>query len=179
MMDYFALIAQRESCRNYDPDRPVEREKLENCLKAACIAPSACNSQPWHFHAVTDKARVAALSRTVQGLGMNGFASSCPVLVVVTEEQAKLLPRVLEHVKSQDFASIDIGIATAQFCLAATAQRLSTCIIGWLSEKDIRQVMGFDRNRRVRLVLALGYAADDSLRTKKRKPFEEVVTFYE
>ena len=178
MMDYFALIAQRESCRNYDPDRPVEREKLENCLKAACIAPSACNSQPWHFHAVTDKARVAALSRTVQGLGMNGFASSCPVLVVVTEEQAKLLPRVLEHVKSQDFASIDIGIATAQFCLAATAQGLSTCILGWIDDKKLREITGIDAP--ARLVITLGYATEgDSLRPKQRKALDTLVSVKE
>lgn len=33
MMDYKAfseLIEQRESCRNYDENRPVEREKLLN-----------------------------------------------------------------------------------------------------------------------------------------------------
>jgi len=176
--NYFDLIAQRESCRNFDPERPVEREKLIRCIEAAQIAPSACNSQPWHFHAVTDPARVAALRKTVQGLGMNRFADDCPVLVVVTEETAKLAARIAEHLKKQEFASIDIGIATAQFCLAATAQGLSTCIMGWLNESAIREILGFENSRRIRLVLALGYAKDDTLRTKKRKAFDEMATLY-
>lgn len=45
-MDYFSLISQRESCRNYDPNRPVSHQQLTRCLEAARIAPSACNSQP-------------------------------------------------------------------------------------------------------------------------------------
>ena len=177
--NYFELIAERESCRNYDPARPVEQEKLLRCLEAARIAPSACNSQPWHFHAVTEPEKVAALRKTVQALGMNRFVNDCPALVVVTEETATLAARIAEHIKSQDFASIDIGIATTHFCLAATAQGLSTCILGWLSEPQIREVMGFDKTRRVRLVLAVGYAKDDSLRTKKRKDFAEMATMYE
>lgn len=177
--NYFDLIAERESCRNYDPERLVEQEKLIKCLEAARIAPSACNSQPWHFHAVTEPARLAALRKSVQGLGMNRFVDNCPALVVVTEETAKLSARIAEHIKSQNFASIDIGIATAQFCLAATAQGLSTCILGWLSEPAIREIMGFENSRRVRLVLAVGYAADDSLRTKKRKDITDMATLYE
>lgn len=43
-MDYFSLISQRESCRNYDPNRPVSHQQLTRCLEAARIAPSACNS---------------------------------------------------------------------------------------------------------------------------------------
>lgn len=176
--NYFDLIAQRESCRNYDPNRPVEQEKLLRCIEAARLAPSACNSQPWHFHAVTDPECVALLRKTVQGLGMNRFVDDCPALVVVTEETAKLMARIADHIKSQNFASIDIGIATAQFCLAATAQGLSTCIMGWLSEPQIREIMGFDQDRRIRLVLAVGYAATDELRTKKRKALEEMSTVY-
>ena len=47
MKDFFDLIARRESCRNYDPNKKVETEKLVKCIEAARLAPSACNSQPW------------------------------------------------------------------------------------------------------------------------------------
>lgn len=45
MKDFFDLIARRESCRNYDPNKKVETEKLVKCIEAARLAPSACNSQ--------------------------------------------------------------------------------------------------------------------------------------
>ena len=62
MKDFLSLASRRQSDRAFDPQRPVEKEKLQRILEAACIAPSACNSQPWHFIVVDDpelKNRVA------------------------------------------------------------------------------------------------------------------------
>ena len=58
----------------------------------------------------------------------------------------------------------------------ATAQGLSTCILGWLNDAKIRKTCNLDRP--VRLVIALGYAKeDDPLRTKKRKDMDELITW--
>ena len=48
-MDIYEIINHRQSDRQYDPERPVEPEKIRRILEAARIAPSACNAQPWHF----------------------------------------------------------------------------------------------------------------------------------
>ena len=48
-MDFYDLIKNRESIRDYDPARPVEKDKLNRILNAGRIAPSAANKQPWHF----------------------------------------------------------------------------------------------------------------------------------
>lgn len=177
---YFDLIAARQSCRRYDAARPVEREKLVRCVEAARIAPSACNSQPWCFHVVTDTDRCAALRKGLQRLGVNRFTDDCPAFIVVTEERAVLKPLMAAHLSEREFSSIDIGIAAAQLCLAATAQGLSTCIIGWLDAKKICAALDLPEETRVRLVIAVGYAqADDPIRSKQRKPFDEVVRFYE
>lgn len=132
---YFDLIAARQSCRRFDPSRPVEREKLDRCLEAARLAPSACNSQPWRFHVATGEALCGKLRPCVQRLGMNRFADDCPAFIVVTEARAALKPLIAAHLSEREFSSVDIGIATAHLCLAATAQGLSTCIIGWLDGK--------------------------------------------
>ena len=42
------LIQKRQSTRKYLAT-PVKREDIEKCVQAAHLAPSACNSQPWHF----------------------------------------------------------------------------------------------------------------------------------
>ena len=68
----------------------------------------------------------------------------------------------------------DIGIAAAYLTAEATAQGLSTCILGWLDDQKIREICGLDKP--VRLVITLGYAKDDTLRTKKRKAISELVT---
>lgn len=37
------LFKIRQSCRNFDAERAVEREKLEKIMQLARLAPSACN----------------------------------------------------------------------------------------------------------------------------------------
>ena len=73
MKDFFDLIARRESCRNYDPNKKVETEKLVKCIEAARLAPSACNSQPWSFVVVNSPSVSPQVAKCVQGMGMNRF----------------------------------------------------------------------------------------------------------
>ena len=47
-MIFGELVQKRRSVRRY-ADRPVAKEDILKCLEAARLAPSGCNSQPWHF----------------------------------------------------------------------------------------------------------------------------------
>ena len=179
MSDYFDLIARRESCRNFDPNRPVEKEKLQRCAEAAWIAPSACNGQPWKYLIVTNPELNEKLRPLIMELGMNKFVKNCPAFAVVLEEATVLKVSLSQKFKDQDFAPIDIAFSASQFCYAATEQGLSTCIIGWHNEPKIRELFDLPKSTRVRLILAIGYAASDTLRKKQRKPIDDVIKFYE
>ncbi len=48
-------MKRRHSVRDYAP-RPVSREVIEQCIRAAGTAPSGANHQPWHFVAISDPA---------------------------------------------------------------------------------------------------------------------------
>lgn len=48
-------LSRRRTVRMFS-DRPVPREVIEECLRAAGTAPSGANLQPWHFVVVTDPA---------------------------------------------------------------------------------------------------------------------------
>ena len=48
-------LSRRRSIRMFS-DRPVPREIIADCLRAAGTAPSGANLQPWHFVAVSDPA---------------------------------------------------------------------------------------------------------------------------
>ncbi len=173
-MDTLTAIQTRESCRAYS-DRPVEREKLLQCLEAARLAPSACNSQPWSFVAVTSPELVSQLAPLTQKFGLNRFADQVGAFVVVCEQPAYLSAKITERQPNQKYAQLDVGIATAHFCLAATSLGLSTCIMGMFSEKKVRALLSIPEESAIRLILAVGYAATDTLRPKKRKPLEEIV----
>lgn len=174
-MNFTEIALNRQSCRSYDEDRPVEEEKLLKIMESARLAPSACNGQPYHFTVCRgDLAKEVA--KATMGMGMNKFASQAPVMIVVSEESYIKSAAVGAKVKKNDFRSIDIGLATAYLTAEATAQGLSTCILGWLDDDKLRKLCNLDQP--VRLVITLGYAKEgDPLRTKKRKALEDLTTW--
>ena len=173
-MNFLEIAQARQSCRAYDEGRAVEPEKLTAVLEAARLAPSACNGQPYHF-TVCRGETAKAVAAAVTGMGMNKFAAQAPVLIVVSEKPYVKSAALGAKVKNNDYRSIDIGIAAAYLTAEATAQGLSTCILGWLDDGKIREICGLDQP--VRLVITLGYAKEgDPLREKKRKPLTELVS---
>ena len=52
-MNSIEAIYARRSVRKYQ-DKPVEKEKIETLLKCAMAAPTAVNTQPWHFYVTQD-----------------------------------------------------------------------------------------------------------------------------
>ena len=116
-----------------------------------------------------------AVAAATQGMGMNKFSSQAPVLIVISEGAYSKSAALGAKVKGNDYRSIDIGITTAYLTAEATAQGLSTCILGWLDDDKIRKICDLDQP--VRLVITLGYAKEDALRAKKRKELSELVTY--
>ena len=174
-MNFMEIVQARQSCRSYDETKPVEKEKLDAMLTAAQLAPSACNGQPYHFTVCTGET-AKKVAKATMGLGMNKFAPQAPVMIVVSEEPYTKMAATGSVVSKNDYRSMDIGIAVAYLTAEATVQGLSTCILGWLDESEVRKLCGLKHT--VRLVIAVGYAKeDDPLRNKKRKPVEELSSF--
>lgn len=172
-MNFKEIAQNRQSCRSFAPDRMVENEKLEAILEVARLAPSACNGQPYHL--TLCRGEVAQeVAKTTMDVGKNLFVSQAPVMLVISEmpyvERAALGAKLMNN----DYRSIDIGIVAAYITAEAAAQGLGSCIIGWMDDKKLREICGI--TGQARLVIALGYAKDDTLRTKKRKELDELVT---
>lgn len=174
-MDFMEIARMRQSCRRYDPFRPVEKEKLDEILKAAILSPSACNGQPYHITVCTGEA-AGKVAKAVQGMGMNKFAMDAPVLLVISEKPYVATAALGARLKGNDYRSIDIGILSAYITAEATSLGLGSCILGWLDDSKIREICTLDSP--VRLVITIGYpCADDKLRDKKRKAIDELVSF--
>ena len=174
-MNFMEIAQNRQSCRSYDAQRAVEEEKLQAILSAAQLAPSACNGQPYKI-TVCRGENAKAVAAACAGMGMNKFASQAPVQLVISEMPYVKSAALGAKLKKNDYRSIDIGIVAAYLTAEATAQGLSTCILGWLDDGKIREIC--DLQYPVRLVITLGYAAEeDKLRTKKRKDMAELVSY--
>jgi len=176
---FLHLVHLRQSVRQFT-DRPVEDEKLHRCLEAARLAPSASNSQPWKFVVVDDPDLVKKVAKETIGplATFNTFVPQAPVILAITIERMKLTSQVGAYLKNREYPLIDIGIAAEHFCLQAAEEGLGTCMLGWFDEPPIKKLLNIPKKTRIGLLITLGYAPDTyALRSKKRKAFEEVVSF--
>ncbi len=178
-MDFLELAAKRQSVRSYDQNKPVEPDKLNRCIEALRIAPSACNAQPWKLVVVNDpelKNKVAGAS-AAKWLGFNFFPKQAPVLVVLVREEPNLTSKLGTVLKDKPYTLMDIGIAAEHFCLQAASEGLGTCILGWFDEPKVKELLGIPKKKRAELIITLGYPLKNEIRPKTRKKTEEICSF--
>ena len=117
-------IFHRVSIRKYE-DRPVEKEKILQILKAGMQAPSACNQQPWEFYVVTDKEKIRKLSGATP---YSGCAAGAPVVIAPVYRKEGLVV--------QSMAQIDMSIAQENIWLETDALGLGGVWIGIAPMQD-------------------------------------------
>ena len=111
-------IFHRISVRKFE-DRPIEKEKIVQVLKAGMQAPSACNQQPWEFYVVTDKEKIQELSTATP---YSKCAAGAPVVIVPVYRTEGLV--------APSYAEIDLSIAQQNIWLETDALGLGGVCIG-------------------------------------------------
>jgi nitroreductase len=173
------LIQHRRSVRLY-LDKAVEREKILKCLEAARLAPSAVDMQPWKFIVVDDKSiRDRLFKRAFHGIySFNQWASNVPVFVVVVIDKRGLMSKLMDIARDNLRALLDIGIATEHLVLQAEELGLGTCWMGGLDEKEVQKVLNIPRNKKVAVIIALGYPDDREIKhPQERRNLEDMSAF--
>ena len=176
--DFLELVRHRYSVRAYS-DKPVEPEKIERCIEAARLAPSACNSQPWTFVVVNDPGKKNDLADTTSNklIPLNHFTKKAPVMIVIVLEKPKLTSELGSLIKDRELPLIDIGIAAEHICLQAVSEGLGTCMLGWFNEKRVKKILKIPASKRIGLMITIGYPANDKRKNRPRKGTEEILRF--
>lgn len=172
------LVNLRQSTRKYIA-KPIEREDIEKCIEAARLAPSACNSQPWHFIVIDDpelKNKIAEKACT--GLySMNSFAKEAPVIVAVVTEKSRFVAKLGGFFRGMQYNLIDIGIACEHLVLQAAEIGISSCWIGWFNERAVKKILNLSRKSRIDILITLGYPEVSFIREKKRMELKDILTY--
>jgi Nitroreductase len=176
MSQFMELALRRQSCRNFS-DKPISHETLVQIVEAARLAPSGCNAQPWSFVVAESPEAVAAVAKAGQQLGANAFLEKAQAFIIVLEEHAVLIPGIRKFLDSQYFAKGDMGAAAVSVCYAAADLGVGTCHIGLFDREQLGQILDIPAEKQYGILIALGYPADDKIRTKIRKDAAETVRF--
>ncbi len=145
----FDALYARRSVRRYQPDRPVEPEKIDLLLKAAMAAPSACNIQPWEFIVVTQPETLAQVRQHCGQFG--GYNAP---LIIVTCAYRDYIPW------PGDDGIVDCAAAMENMHVAAPALGLGSVWIGGFDAPGLRAVLDIPANVAVSGVAYFGYPAE-------------------
>jgi iodotyrosine deiodinase len=195
---FYENMQERRTIRDFS-DRPVPREVIEVCLRAAGTAPSGANLQPWHFVAVNDPAvkkeiRVAAeieekefyeqrapkaWLEALAPLGTDSrkpFLETAPWLIAVFAQPFRILP---DGTRSPTYYAIEsVGIATG---LLVTAVHL--CGLAALTHTPspmgfLNRILGRPSHEKAFVLLVVGHPARGALVPDiGRKPLTEISSF--
>lgn len=163
-------ITARRSIRKYKPDKPVAREQLKQLLSAAMLAPSACNSRPWEFIAVTKREVLDEIARVHPYAKM--CATATAAIVIVAQPKSG---------KPEGFYPQDCAAAAQNILLEAVGMGLGTCWCGVYPKPELMEIFGGLFNihspKVVFCVIAIG--TPDESPPQKGKYEEDKVTFVE
>lgn len=159
-MDLLQGLLTRRSIRQYQPDRKIPREDLEDILKAASYAPSAHNKQPWEFVVIEDK-EVMTGFRAVQP--WTSFAKNASCVIVVCGNTEEAFHREKDD-EEWNFADVDCALAAQNLLLACHAKGLGACFCGAapmpLIIEGVQKYLNLPEHIRPLAIIPVGYPAE-------------------
>jgi iodotyrosine deiodinase len=198
---FYDTVRQRRSVRFFS-DKPVARETIEWCIRAAGTAPSGANKQPWRFVAVSDpvlkgKIREAAEAEEREFYTRRAtpewLADLAPLQTGPEKEFLEIAPWIIVVFKlmKEDpdsegrqgqvyYVNESVGLASGLFLAAVHHAGLSALThtpspMGFLSK-----VLERPEHERPFLLIPVGYAAEDCMVPDiSRKDLEQIAVFEE
>jgi nitroreductase len=163
------VLAERWSPRSFDPDAPLDEQKLTAALEAARWAPSAGNTQPSRIIVARRGSRAFdAVTATLKGFN-SVWATSAAALVVglATAKDADGNP--------MRWAEYDLGQALAHLSVQAHHDGLLVHQMGGVEADGVRAAFGLDDSLVPVTIAAIGVlgspdALPEALRERELAP---------
>ena len=191
---FLANIKTRRSVREFS-DRPLPIELITNAVKAASLAPSGANKQPWHFVIVKDllikkEIRLAAEKeekafynyrasdewlKDLQPFETNWskpFLEVAPYLIVVFKKQYDVDGK---RRKKNYYVNESVGIASGVLLTALHNSGLVTLTHTPAPMGFLETILKRPKNEKAFLLIPVGFPHKSAKVPKlKKKPFEKI-----
>lgn len=171
--EFEQFATSRVSIREFD-DRQIPQSVLEDVVRLANTAPSACNRQGIFVHLVQDKECIDAILRIQRGL--TGFEQSIRQLIVLTADR-----NFYYTVGERNYFYVDGGIYLMNLLYSLHCHGIAACSAHWglLPCDDAKALTLLDLNPSEQIIalVAVGYPKSMNVATAshRRSPDENLV----
>jgi len=182
----YDVIRDRRAIRSYK-DKKVEINKLMKILESARWAPSGGNSQSWYFGIVQDKDRIESLAKAAgdqMWIATAPCVIACCATVQSSKEESEFAREVNElrwgeenidwlyntpndYARGLLYSNATTMIPGAHIQLAAKAEGLDTCWIGFLDINRASKILNLPKDIRCYFLITLGYKAEKGKAERK------------
>jgi len=164
-MEILAEIETRRAARAVGGE-DVPAETLERVLRAATLAPSCFNNQPWRLVAVRSEPGLTAM-RAALSEG-NAWAARAPVIVAILTKPG--LDCRLDE--GRDYAFFDAGLCAMNLVIQATHEGLVAHPIAGYNPKKAKAAVGAGADYVPIALVVIGWPGDDALLSERQKTGE-------
>lgn len=166
-MDLYECIENRRSYRVYKSELP-EKEKIERILEAARLAPTWANFQGVQYIIVQKSETV---KKIWEAIGQRNKFEDAPMFIIgiISPSDSG------ENRNKEKYYGVDFGICFEHLILAATAEGLASCWIGWFNEEEIKEILDIPEKYKVMGLTPLGYPQKEKGPVRDRKSLDEIV----
>ncbi len=172
-------IENRRSIRKY-VNKKVEKEKLDQLLESARLAPSGSNTQPWTFIIIESEDTKEKLSIADHH---QTWMMTAPLFIVCVADIRCRIPigtkvRLDENSSEPELKQIirDTAIAMEHILLEAEHLGLAACWTAWFEQDAVRPILNIPDDKYVCGIITLGYG-DETPKQRPRKAMEEIVRY--
>ena len=179
-MEFQKVIESRRTVRKYSPDERVTREQMEEMLRAAQEAPTWKNSQTGRYYCVLSEDMVNKIRKECIDVSRNAEKSEHAALVVTTfvhDRAGFQKDGTPDNELGNGWGCYDLGLQNENLILKAVDLGLSTLIMGLRDANKLREILNIPDTETVVAVIAVGKAAEEPSRPK-RKEIEEIAKFF-
>jgi len=152
-------IRKRRSIRKFKPYH-LPKESLFEILKAARLAPSYANNQPWRFIVIDDDEVKKRLAKATA----HQFLAEASIVIAVLGNSK--LAGSAGGTPRRSWLDMDIGLAVDHMLLQATGLNLATCLDGSYQQLAVKRILHVPEQMRpggwrVMVLLSIGLAAEE------------------
>ena len=167
------VVKTRRAVRTFS-DKKLDSGTVEECIRLAQAAPTACNRQMIKIYHISTRAKCDVITDTIYGA--SGFTRDTVNYFVLTYDV-----KSLDYYGERNQGYLNAGLVAMNLANALHSRGIGSCFIQWANtaseEREVKKQIGIGVTEHIAVVIGAGYYANEMCIAKSyRRDMKEIFT---